>query len=609
MKATTTFIHWSLLLVGSALLASCVEAGDTVVDPAEVNGADDDEGDEPVRRNDLQPSEEDECGDVSEEGQCNGALLEHCVDGEVETVDCTETDASCGISLEGEAACLSCDEVNDIGFCVGEIATFCEDGVVSSVDCAARDQVCARPDAYATCVDEGTPSNCDAISSAGACNGDELIQCTRGELEFIDCGESGDGYSCGMHEDGYAACLSCEEVDATGFCVGDIYSYCEDGEVRTGDCSETGEVCQATDEGFRCGDPEAAPEPEPEPEPDLGDQCAAESDCGGCCQDAHASGAAQYSAEVTRCSCVACADECEEICVDGASSASDTCVSCASQCVSDGSCLGDEDCAGYLACLATCPATSTEPEPEPEPEATGSIGAACGASDDCGADLSCNAAEDGYFGASYPNGLCTLDCAADPFACPSGTQCLGSGSEAYCAPECPTGDVSGPKCRSDQVCVPTSETVGICDAWCRDDDDCPGQVCDVWTGLCTGASSAGEQVGASCAMDEECAGGVCLFWSDTATTGACSSACRLGEAPSPCNGGEGPGVCDPVTTMLGFGLAASPGEGDLGLCAPGCETDEDCLAEGLVCVTLLEEFQGPAGTTGICEWEEAADQL
>lgn len=249
------------------------------------------------------------------------------------------------------------------------------------------------------------------------------------------------------------------------------------------------------------------------------------------------------------------------------------------------------------------PAVPTDMPPAVPPSGE-RLGAACEADEDCSADLFCYNQERPYFGGTYPNGVCTLPCADDPFLCPTGSQCLGDANEAYCAPECPSGDTGTPKCRADQMCWPSSAYVGVCDAWCRDDMDCPsGTACEVATGLCKEQPHEGIAVGEACTSNGECEGLLCIPWTEDATAGVCSAFCKLGDSNSLANCGGGVGVCDIITTLVITNPVVAPGAGDMGFCAPTCETDSDCLAEGLECIELTPEAAESVGSSGVCELE------
>jgi hypothetical protein len=248
-----------------------------------------------------------------------------------------------------------------------------------------------------------------------------------------------------------------------------------------------------------------------------------------------------------------------------------------------------------------------------------SLGAKCNSSTDCGTGFTCirssdNVSTDPTTPGGYGNGLCTIDCTADPTVCaPVGgictivdTQADGGVSRAICFQTCtigpnPPAPPDNTKChsRQDVACQPVNDaqTLFACIPICVTDNDCGGtRKCEASSGLCVDTPKTGKPVGASCTVtrgvaNTECQG-FCLSIEaipdgGTSTPGICTALCRLGTQEacnyriSPLDAGPPEGACVLPVGDQGYN------NGDLGFCLQLCDGQSDCgyTAANWVCRT------------------------
>jgi hypothetical protein len=256
------------------------------------------------------------------------------------------------------------------------------------------------------------------------------------------------------------------------------------------------------------------------------------------------------------------------------------------------------------------------------------LGAACASDAECGEGLTCLESNSGLMeGESPAKGYCTTTCTDGGGECtPFGEKslCVNYGSASYCLEGCefgPTGTIGGAfdplKChgRMEVACSPylASDQLGACGAdgscpagqacatdnqchtlipgcqpQCGGDLDCAPGFCNPRTGMCTTTPATGKSIGDACTPagdggTEECKGR-CYGFSD-APGNFCSQLCTFGadlqcEWDGPTSG-PAPGIC-----MFGFSAVSDnggPGNGDMGLCAPLCDCNDDCKVDGWIC--------------------------
>lgn len=247
-----------------------------------------------------------------------------------------------------------------------------------------------------------------------------------------------------------------------------------------------------------------------------------------------------------------------------------------------------------------------QPAPVDEPN---SVGIACESDTDCMGMETCLNESNPYFGAVYPNGVCTQSCTDVDTPCPLGTGCIGSEVEAWCVPLCEIGGTDATKCRMDQACIPADveNLIGYCDAMCRDDLDCPdGLLCEPASGLCKETPIEGMAVGEICTTNEECEGQICMIALADDTEGFCTQLCSLTAELTPCgvprdSDEPAPAACDGITSIVVSGLPLGPS--DMGVCAPTCDLEEGCPLAGWTCAELVPEAQAMVGHEGLCLFE------
>ena len=155
-------------------------------------------------------------------------------------------------------------------------------------------------------------------------------------------------------------------------------------------------------------------------------------------------------------------------------------------------------------------------------------------------------------------------------------------------------------CGDDEVCaLPEEGDEGSCVPRCETDNDCPGEVCDVESGLC---------VGATCDGPEDCEQG--FYCSDETST--CEPGC---DEDVDCGGEDSGFVCDLETNecvgevCMGDDMCPEGTYCELldGRCAPGCRTDDECQF-GEVCNLDPRECRPGCREDDACLLSEYCDQ-
>lgn len=265
---------------------------------------------------------------------------------------------------------------------------------------------------------------------------------------------------------------------------------------------------------------------------------------------------------------------------------------------------------------ASSPVVAPVPPPDPN---LGTIGAACELDTQCQVGLTCLV--DGSFftgdgSGTIARGLCTARCEQDPYLCQNyssqATCILNTGGtedtsddEGLCVEQCAVGD-GLLKCQGnpDQVCLPLQDSSAICVPFCLDDLGCAaGQFCDPLSGLCVEEAPSGAAYGEPCATNEECVGGGCVFATEE-QQGLCSGPCTVTGLVAGCGLSADEGA---APDALCLPLVEGYGVGDPGLCAPMCDSDDDCHLEQLYCAVLGDpETEAALGRRGFCMPVDAA---
>lgn len=269
-------------------------------------------------------------------------------------------------------------------------------------------------------------------------------------------------------------------------------------------------------------------------------------------------------------------------------------------CLPDGSGYSDCDCTGALR-------QSNVGEPPIDETLRPTVSRPCESNEDCGDGLNCFTADsDDFFGGGPAGGYCSVACQADDdcAAVDPDAQCIPSldGESGLCVRTClsksPESLVEN-KClgRSDVVCRSVAELgieefsavrqEGWCFPQCGSDEDCPGRVCNLASGLCVDDRPTGGEIGAACEADSDCQGNVCVGVGDQLFTDGgvflgftdafCSAPCVFGQ---PVGCGFGP-TAESRDSVCGIprirGFFTDEGIGDVGLCLDVCDVDEDCV--------------------------------
>jgi hypothetical protein len=198
-----------------------------------------------------------ECGGPAEIDRCDGSR--------VVTTTC-DAGLLCGADPASGtgAACLApggeCGRITDDGVCSGAILTRCAEDKLATFDCRTIFGVCSTP--LGRCTHE-----CEAatLSPQGRCEGNLLTRCVFADGQYrVDRRLCPPGTSCTAHpETGGPHCATsptCPDLGGAGACDGDVLRRCAGGAPVTTDCAARGEVCAWGGEaaGHVCAPPGAA---------------------------------------------------------------------------------------------------------------------------------------------------------------------------------------------------------------------------------------------------------------------------------------------------------------------------------------------------------------
>jgi len=203
------------------------------------------------------------CGSVTDNGQCDGAVLTYCDSGTKKSLDCASVSSACQL-VQGKASCvaasreLSCGSLTKLGSCDGAIIRYCDEtgmvGVPRAIDCAAYGQKCsptAAADGGALCVPQG-PCPTD-VTDAGVCGTNHLKFCQDSQLYDFDCGLD----TCKIVS-GFADCFmaeiatGCGTETVQGRCDGQTRIGCSGNTVTSEDCAALGLECRVSASGYSC---------------------------------------------------------------------------------------------------------------------------------------------------------------------------------------------------------------------------------------------------------------------------------------------------------------------------------------------------------------------
>jgi hypothetical protein len=200
------------------------------------------------------------CDGIDVNGVCEANSLVWCSGGTtLTTANCAANGDTCEVNAGGFADCTSppvtdnCNGVTAAGVCNGNQLSTCSNGVLTTTNCAAQGKICGStppPSVAYACIDDPNADDCNGISAAGTCVGNVFTYCENGSLSTQDCGAT--GQTCGQSPPPVAA-YGCQgtpssggcgnEVTAKGLCIGNSVVACSSDNVTSFDCSEVGAYC------------------------------------------------------------------------------------------------------------------------------------------------------------------------------------------------------------------------------------------------------------------------------------------------------------------------------------------------------------------------------
>ncbi|HIA01625.1 MAG TPA: hypothetical protein EYN66_06895 [Myxococcales bacterium] len=213
----------------------------------------------------------DDCGNVTEAGQCDGNVYTYCDNGSLKTQNCAAAGQTCGyqqaISSDGCSGTSTgggeCgNKVPAKGLCIGNTWVACMSGAIKKFNCWEMGLYCMYESTLSKyqclantgceiscpsnqrCQEDGT-CGCDGISSSGVCEDETLVYCLGDKLTIIGCPSS--GKTCEVSNSGFANCESppdpCNGIPISGQCNGNTLSSCVNNQVVTKNCGILGQIC------------------------------------------------------------------------------------------------------------------------------------------------------------------------------------------------------------------------------------------------------------------------------------------------------------------------------------------------------------------------------
>ena len=137
------------------------------------------------------------CGAVTFEGECSGALLAYCDQDLLMEIDCAAQGATCGFNADanyfdcvvGTGAPQGCGGVPDGGQCAGAVLSYCEDGQLKTMDCGAVGLTCGNNPSvgHFDCLAE-SQTGCGDATWEGMCTADNaVVWCEAETIKTLQC--------------------------------------------------------------------------------------------------------------------------------------------------------------------------------------------------------------------------------------------------------------------------------------------------------------------------------------------------------------------------------------------------------------------------------------
>jgi len=292
---------------------------------------------------------ENECGDVTYQGKCEGTVLSWCQDGDLVTFDCTDLGANFVCKFQNDQVGFNCVE---------------ESGCLPN--CADKE-----------CGDDGCGGTCGKCPEGLSC---QEFHCTEGpctpDCANMECGDDGCGGSCGSCPGGWY----CEN----GHCNTDCVPNCDGKECGSDGCDASCGVCadgQTCLEGL-CQDQPCQPDC-------TGKDCGTDGcdgSCGSCgdaetCENGKCIAVCQPDCGGKECGSDGCTGSCG-VCPPGFSCDGGQCEQgCTGDCA--GKACGDDGCGGLC---GSCPAGQVCQDGQCQPDCIPNcVDKKCGP-DGCGGD-------------------------------------------------------------------------------------------------------------------------------------------------------------------------------------------------------------------------------
>jgi len=209
------------------------------------------------------PPQVNDCGTITERGQCDGDNLTFCHRGQIRTQNCARRNKSCGLDNDRftctasvgptdppPPAMSTCETLGFTGECNGDTLRWCDaTSEIREYDCSSAGQACGFVDA--TTGNDCLAAPCGSVTYQGTCSGDTLTYCASNErLVTIDC-QAQFGMGCGLQNaeignnclPAAGALTACGDIDFMGTCNGNTVTWCSGDELKEYDCGVLDAQC------------------------------------------------------------------------------------------------------------------------------------------------------------------------------------------------------------------------------------------------------------------------------------------------------------------------------------------------------------------------------